>query len=182
MSDLPADVVDEAISLTIRALDAEEPDDATAYERTRDDILAEQGYSGRVRKEDDAAILVLYPDEWIVDGAVDADRIEDTDRAVEIPLSGPGDPDDFEALESHNRAIADSIERSHGPVHGATARAFADFMSNHYAKPIEEVTPEEIAEFRTEYFPRNAWPSEQQKGRLEETLELLVDVELESGQ
>lgn len=177
MSDLPVDVVDRALTLTRRARNVVDPNEATVYRQERDDLLTEHGYTARVRDDDDAAILVCYPTEWLVDGTVDIDRIEDTDRAVEIPLSGPGDPDDFDALESHNQAIAESIETDHGPIHGATARAFADFMSNHYAKPIEEATPAEIDEFRTEYFPRNAWPSDDQKRKLEESLELFDDID-----
>ena len=58
-------------------------------------------------------------------------------------------------------------------VHGANAHALADYASNHYAKPIGDLTGQELAEFLDEYFPRNAWPSDDQKAAVEESVRLV---------
>jgi len=57
-----------------------------------------------------------------------------------------------------------------------SARAFADFMSNHYARLIETATEAERREFREEYFVRNAWPSAEQRTEIEQSLSLTLDV------
>ena len=84
-------------------------------------------------------------------------------------------PQEWDAVEERNRAVAAAVEEDHGPVHGATASALADFMGNHYAKPIAEATPDELAEFKAEYFPRNAWPSDEQRALLDESVRLTVE-------
>ena len=140
----------------------------------RAELLAEYGYEMRVREDDTGDVLVCYPAEWVADGVIQPEMVEDTDRGVEIRLSGPGDPDEWDDVEAENRAVVERVRAHHGEVHGATARALADFMGNHYAKPIAEATPEELAEFREEYFPRNAWPTEQQRELLDDSVELTV--------
>lgn len=179
-ADLPEPVVDRAETLTRRARAAVDPDEREAYLGERAALLAEHGYTARVREEDTAEELVLHPEEWLEDGVVQVDRIEDTDRAVEVTLSGTGSEADWDAVEEHNRAVADRVAAEHGEPHGATAHAFADFVSNHYAKTIEETTPAERAEFRAEYFPRNAWPSDEQREALERSLALVVETAEES--
>ena len=175
MSDLPDDVAERATELTRRAREAVDDAERAAYLEDRDALLAEYGYVARVRSEDTRDVLVCHPEEWLGDGVVRVDRIEDTSRAVERPLSGPGEGDDWAAIDAHNREIADRIAEEFGPTHGATARAFADFMSNHYAKPMEKATPREREEFRTEYLPRNAWPTEEQLSVLDETMAILAE-------
>ena len=141
----------------------------------REALLDDRGFHARVRERDTDETLVLHPEEWLEDGVVQLERVEDTDRAVEVTLSGTGDDADYERVEKHNRAVADRVAAEHGEVHGETAHAFADFMSNHYAKPIERSTPAEREEFRTDYFRRNAWPSEAQREALERSLTLTMD-------
>ena len=102
----------------------------------------------------------------------------DTDRAVERSLSGVGS-DDWETVEAHNRAVAERVRAEHGEVHGGNAHAFADFMSNHYVKRVETATPEEREEFREEYLPRNAWPTEAQREAVERSLRLVEKVAVE---
>lgn len=119
------------------------------------------------------AVLVCYPTEWVVEGTVDPDRIEDTSRAVERRITGPGEGAEWEAIEAHNRAVAEQVAADHGPVHGANARAFADFMGNHYARRVESATAAEVAEFLEEYFPRNAWPTDDQRAVVERSVELV---------
>ena len=178
---LPDDVIDRAETLTRRARGAVDENERAAYLDERDELLTEHGYTARIRDGDTGETLVLYPTEWIESGTVRLDRISDTDRAVERSISGPGSDADWGEIEAHNRAVADRIRERHGDVHGETASAFADFMSNHYAKPIGMATPDEREEFRTEYFVRNAWPSDEQRRRIDETLRLLADaVERES--
>lgn len=173
---LPEDTADEAERLTRLAREVIDESEAEAYRTERAELLAEHGYTSRVREDGTRDVLVLHPEEWVEDGKIRVERIEDVDRGIERPLSGPGPGDDWEEIEGHNRAVAERIEREHGEVHGANAHAFADFMSNHYAKPVEMATRGEREEFKTEYFPRNAWPSEKQRALLDESLTLVEKI------
>ncbi|UWG49403.1 Uncharacterized protein AArcCO_0071 [Halalkaliarchaeum sp. AArc-CO] len=172
--ELPEAVVDEAERLTRLARRATDDDEAALYRRERDRLLEEYGFAPRFREDDDT--LVCYPSEWIEDGTARIDRIEETDRASEIPLSGPGDPDRYDEVETHNAEIVEAVADQYGPVHGANARAFADFMGDHYVKQVERATADEIAEFKTEYFPRNAWPSDEQRDRIAQSLAYVFEV------
>jgi hypothetical protein len=120
-------------------------------------------------------VLVLHPTEWIVDGVVRVERVEDVSRAVEVALDGAGDPDEWDEVEAHNRTLAAEVEAEHGPVHGANAHAFADFMGNHYARTVERATGRQVQEFLAEYFPRNAWPTDDQREAIETSLDLLFE-------
>jgi hypothetical protein len=169
MTDLPRDLQQEAERLTRLARRAVDDGEATAYERDRDDRLAEYDYSARVRDADDT--LVLYPAEWLDGDTARVERIEDTDRAVEIPLSGGGDAGEWDAVEAHNADVVERVRERAGDVHASNARAFADFMGNHYARRVETATATELHEFLTEYYPRNAWPSDEQHDAVERSLE-----------
>jgi hypothetical protein len=173
---LPEQVLDRAETLTRRARSAIDGNEHDAYLEERAQLLSEHSYDARVREGDTGATLVLHPTEWLESGTVQLDRIEDTDRAVERPISGPGSDADWETVDSHNREIAARVRERHGEIHGETAAALADFMANHYAKPIEAATPAEREEFRTEYFPRNAWPSEPQRERVSESIRLTLEI------
>ena len=159
--ELPEPAVDAAERLTRLAREAVDPAEVDAYRADRAETLADHGFTARVREEDDT--LVLHPEEWLEDGTVRVGRIEDTDRAVEVSLSGAGDPDDWEEIETHNAALVEAVAAEHGEPHGANARAFADFMGNHYARPMDSAGADEVREFLDDYFPRNAWPSEKQR-------------------
>jgi hypothetical protein len=174
--ELPEGVVDRAERLTRLLREAVDPAEREAYRTDRQELLAEYGYTARVREDDDGETLVCHPAEWTEDGVVQVERIDDTDRAAEVTLSGTGDGGDYDAVAEHNRAVAETVRDEHGEVHGATAEAFADFMSNHYTKRIEAASEAEREEFRTEYFPRNAWPSDEQRERLEQSLDVIFDV------
>lgn len=168
--EIPEDVVSDAERLTRLARDAVDDAETTAHRTRRDELLEEYDYTARVRDERDGETLVLYPSEWVEDDTVRFDRIEDTSRAVEIPLSGAGLADEWEEVDRHNRAVADAVREEWGGVHGDNADAFADFMSNHYARRVETARTEEVMEFLTEYFPRNAWPSDRQKTVIESSI------------
>jgi hypothetical protein len=170
---LPRSVVDEAERLTRLARRAGDPGEAAACERRRDALLAEYGFEARLREGDDT--LVCYPSEWLVDGVVRLGRVEDTDRAAEVPLSGPGDEDEYDAVEAHNAALVARVAEAAGPVHAANARAYADFLGNHYLKRVEDATAGELREFVDEYYPRNAWPSTAQRAALAESLALVYE-------
>jgi len=172
---LPADSVARVLSLTRRMRQAVDEDERAAYREERDRLLVSHDYVPRVRDDDTGETLVLYPAEWVEEGVVRVDRIEDTDRAVERSLSGVGS-DDWDAVETHNRRVADRVAEVHGDPHGATAHAFAAFMHNHYAKRVEMATPAERREFREEYFPRNAWPTEDQRAAIEESLRRVEEI------
>ena len=172
---LPADVVTRAATLTRRVRQAVDDDERAALSAERDRLLADHGYVARVRENAAGETLVLYPDEWVDDGVLRVDRVQDTGRAVERSLSGVGS-DDWGDVAAHNRRIADRVADVHGDPHGATAHAYADFMSNHYAKRVERATPAERWEFREEYFPRNAWPTEVQRETIEESLRCVEEI------
>ena len=172
--EIPEDVIDEAERLTRLESEAAVDDAAEAYRERRDGLVDEHDFTARVRDEDDT--LVLYPEEWVEDGTVQFDRIEDTDRAVEVSLSGPDHGAEWEHVEDENQAIVDAVETEYGPAHAANVRAFADFMGNHYLKTVADATPEEREEFLTEYYPRNAWPSKEQESIVVDSVELVAEV------
>lgn len=175
---LPDSVLDEAERLTRLARRATDEAEATAYRERRSDLLAEHGYEARVREEG-RDTLVCYPAEWVVDGTVRPERVENVDRGIERPLEGPGEAAQWEVVADHNREVAAAVADDHGETHGANARALADFASNHYAKPIEDLSSAERSEFVEEYFPRNAWPSDDQTAVVEESVRLTVAVATE---
>ena len=181
--DLPDEVVEAAERLTRLARRAVDEGEAAAYRDDRDDRLAEYGFLARVRDADDT--LVLYPEEWVTgDGTARVARIDDTGRAVERRLSGAGDPDDWTEIEDHNAELVDRVADDHGAVHAANARAFADFMGNHYARRVEDAGADEVSEFLTEYYPRNAWPSKEQREVVETSIRHLfaaADARFPSG-
>ncbi len=162
MTDLPDEVLAEAERLTRLSRRATDDGEADACRRNRDRLLDEYGYRARIRRGD-RDVLVCHPAEWLDDdGTVRLDRIEDTDRAAEVPLEGPDDADDWDRVDRHNRAIVEQVRERYGDDHAANADAFADFMGNHYAKRVEEATAEEVEQFLTEYYRRNVWPTDEQ--------------------
>ncbi|MFY4815332.1 DUF7108 domain-containing protein [Haloarcula sp. AONF1] len=179
--DVPAEAVDEAERLTRLAREAESAEPtpeieqaADQYRERRDALAAEYGYTARVRDEDDA--LVLYPDEWMEEGTVQLDRVEDTDRAVEVSLSGPGDADRYREVAAYNEAVAEAVAEREADVHARTAETFAAFMSNHYVRPVDDATPKMRAEFREEYLVRNGWPTDEQLAVADESLSVIESV------
>jgi len=175
--DLPPDaVVEEAERLTRLARDAVDESEADAYRTDRAERLAHHDYTARVREDDTRDVLVLHPEEWVEAGEIQTDRIEDIDRGIEIPLSGPGEGDDWAAIDEYNRAIVADVREAYDDVHAANVDALADFMGNHYAKPIHDATAAELREFLAEYYPRNAWPTPEQRVVVEKSVELAFDV------
>ena len=170
--DLPERVTTEAERLTRRAREAVEETERAGAVRARDRLLADHGFTARVRREESREVLVLYPAEWVEDGTIQPDRLDDTDRGIERPLSGAGD-EDWETVDAHNRELAAAVERAHGEAHGGNARALADFAGNHYNKRIEALTGEELALFLEEYYPRNVWPTDDQNAVVEESMRLV---------
>ncbi|AFK18412.1 rnhA operon protein [Haloferax mediterranei ATCC 33500] len=173
-SELPEDVVEEATRLTRLARDAVDPDEREAYLSARDELVDEHDFLSRVREEDD--VLVLHPAEWVDDeGTVVPKQIDDVDRGVEQPLSGTGEEHEWSAIEEHNARLVATVAEKHGEDHAANARAFADFLGNHYVRRIETAGAPEVREFIEEYYPRNAWTTTEQRSILSESLKLLFD-------
>jgi hypothetical protein len=172
--EVPERVVSEAERLTRLAADAAVEAEAEVYRERRAAITDAHDVTARVRDEDDT--LVLYPTEWVADGTIRVDRIEDTDRAVEVSLSGPDHDAEWADVEADNEAIVSAVADAHGQTHAANVRAFADFMGNHYLKRVDDATTDETTEFLTEYYPRNAWPSAEQAAVVEESLELAAEI------
>jgi hypothetical protein len=173
-SDLPERVVTEAERLTRRAREAVDEAERAGAVRARDRLLADHGYTARIRREESREVLVCYPDEWVEDGTIRPGHIDDTDRGIERPLSGAGD-EDWETVDAHNRELAGAVEAAHGSAHGANAHALADFAGNHYGKRIEELTGEELSLFLAEYYPRNVWPTDDQNAVVEESIRLVFE-------
>ena len=171
----PAAVVDDAERLTRLARDPVDDAEAAAYREARDEALAAFDYVGRVREEDDGAVLVCHPEEWVADGVVRTERIDDLDRGIERQVAGSGAAADWEEVEAHNRDLARTVAATHGDVHGANAHALADFMGNHYAKPVERATRDELEVFLEDYFPRNAFPSDRQRACVETSVALVFE-------
>jgi hypothetical protein len=172
--ELPEAVVDAAKRLSRLARDAVDENEAAAYRERRDEVLAEHAFRARVRDGDET--LVLHPAEWMEGDTVRTDRIDDTDRAYEIPLTGADVDGDWDAVEAYNADLVDDIEAEHGAVHAANARVFADFMGNHYVRRMDTASRAEVTEFLSEYYPRNAWPSKKQESVVRDSVELVFEV------
>lgn len=173
----PPEVIAEAERLTRLARRATDDAEAAAYRERRATVLAEEGYVARVREEEPGATLVCHPAEWLdEDGVVDLDAVADVDRAVEVSLSGTDAGDEWAATDEHNRDLVEAVRDGYGDPHAENARAFADFVGNHYATPIEEATGRQIAIFLREYYPRNAWPSDAAASSVNRSLRLLLEV------
>ena len=170
---LPDDVLVEAERLTRLARNAVDANERAAYRERRDRLLESYDYTARVRDADDT--LVCHPTSWLDDGVVRTEHIDDLDEAVEVSLSGPGDPDDWAAVDARNRELVEAVRDAHGEVHAANAAAFADFMGNHYAKPMVEAAGREVDEFLAEYFVRNAWPTGEQRAVVDRSIELVFE-------
>ena len=65
--DLPERVVTEAERLTRRAREAVEEAERAGAVRARDRLLADHGFTARVRREESREVLVLHPAEWVED-------------------------------------------------------------------------------------------------------------------
>ena len=175
MPELPEDVVAEARRLARLARDASDDAAADAYRDRLDELLAEHDRVARVRDAD--ATLVCYPDDWADDdGTVHPTDVEDPDRAVEVSLAGGGEQGDYEAAAERNAELVERVADEYDDVHAENAAAFAAFMDNHYARSMDTATDAERAEFREEFFPRNAWPSDEQRAVLAESLDAVDDV------
>ncbi|WP_459192609.1 DUF7108 family protein [Halosimplex sp. J119] len=175
--DLPPEpVVEEAERLTKLAREAVVDEEAAAYRSDRDERLAEHDYTARVREDETRDVLVLHPEEWIEDGQIRTDRIENVDRGIEVPLSGPGEGDDWEEIDEYNREIVADVRAERGDDHAANVATLADFMGNHYAKPIHDATAAELAEFLNDYYPRNAWPTPEQRAVVEKSVVAAFEV------
>ncbi len=174
---LPDAVVEEAERLTRLAREAIDDDERAAYRAHREEVLEDHEFTARVREEEAGEVLVVHPAAWHdeEEGVIRTDRIDDLSRATEVRLSGPGEPDDWEDVEAENRELVAAVREAHGDVHADNAAALADFMGNHYARPMTEATAAELAEFRSEYFVRNAWPTDDQRAVLEESIRLVFE-------
>ncbi|WP_436344317.1 DUF7108 family protein [Natronorubrum sp. FCH18a] len=175
--DLPPEIVDEVERLTRLERTVSDEGEARAHAERREQLLDEHDFTSRIRDDDGDDVLVLHPEEWHDDeeGVIRTDRIDDISRGVEVPLEGTADPDDWDAVEAHNRNLVERVREHHGDVHGDNASLLADFVGNHYAKRIEDLTGAELREFRSEYFVRNAWPSDAQRDAIEESIALVYE-------
>lgn len=140
----------------------------------REKLLTEYGFSSRFREDEGGVVLVCFPTSWLKDGKLDRESVSDLDRAVELPITGSDDPATWREIARENERIAEAVNNRHGETHGKNAASFADFMNNHRARPIHRATEDDIAEFLTDYFPRNVWPSPEQKHAIDESIRLAM--------
>ena len=117
-------------------------------------LAAENGFVARLRDDE---TLVLYPDDWVVDGKVDLERIDDTDRAYEIPLSEKGES--WEDVHSYNSDVIEKLSEMEEITETEVSNAeyFVEFVENHYILPVDEVSQKHVREFLEDYYPRNVW-------------------------
>lgn len=160
--------------LAINEIEATESDRQQALRNERNALLEAYDLSGWIRSDDDGAVLVCHPQEWIVDGTVDHEAIESLDDAIEIPLDET--TADWKQIAATNRSVVEQVHREHGTVHGENAAAFATFMNNHRSKLIEHARAADIEEFLTEYYPRNVWPREAAAQVVKDSVKLTVDL------
>ncbi|KAB1197044.1 MULTISPECIES: rnhA operon protein [Haloferax] len=173
-SELPQEILQETERLTRLARDAIDPGERETYLSARDELVEPYDFVARHREEDD--VLVLHPAEWVDDeGTVRPSQIDDVDRGIERPLSGTGEDYEWSAVEEHNAAVVEAVADEHGDDHAANARAFADFLGNHYVRRIETAGAPEVREFVKEYYPRNAWLTAEQRSLLSDSLEFVFD-------
>lgn len=176
MRKLPESVVATAEQLTRQAEASEDPDARRPFIEERDRLLGAYGYAAWLRKDDRSAVLVCYPARWVQEGTVRFEEVDDLDRAVERPLWPTGDEEDYEQVAAHNRRVVERVHARAGGVHAANAEAFAVFMSNHYVRRVDEATSRHVTEFLDEYYPRNAWPTEEERATITESLRLVFEV------
>jgi hypothetical protein len=174
MPDLPEQVIAFAIAATRAARRGTHPDPSSLRSR-RDDRLARHGYRARVREDRDGPVLVCYPDSWIEDGTVRPSAVESTADAIERPLWGEAEAA-WDAIAAHNRALAETVGERHGQVHAANVAAFGTYLANHHEARIEHATATQVETFLAEYFPRNAWPSDEQRATVENSLEYVFEL------
>ncbi|WP_436928062.1 DUF7108 family protein [Halosimplex amylolyticum] len=172
----PESVVEEAERLTKLAREAVVDEEAEAYRTDRDERLATHDYTARVREDETRDVLVLHPEEWVEDGQIRTERVDDVDRGIEVPLSGPGEGDDWAEIDEYNREIVSEVREERDEDHAANVAALADFMGNHYAKPIHDATAAELEEFLEEYYRRNAWPTPEQRAVVEKSVVAAFEV------
>lgn len=175
MPDLPTPVVETAKALTRAARRGTHPDEEALRER-RADLLGTYGYTARVREDDAGPVLVCHPAAWLEDGVFQPEAMDSTADAVERPLRETAVGDSWAAIDAHNREIAQAVATRYGEPHGETATAFAVYMANHHADPIEAATAAQVRDFLEEYFPRNAWPSETAAAAVETSIERCFEV------
>jgi hypothetical protein len=169
---IPQAVRERATRLTRHARTTDDEAARGRYLTERESLLAEYGYTARVRETD--ATLVLHPVDWLEEGTVRPDRIQDTDAALEIPLGGPDE--DWAVVDRHNRRVVDRVAEEHGEPHAANVDALADYAGNHHEKRIEHLGEREVERFVSDYVVRNAWPTEEQLAVLEESVAIARDV------
>lgn len=157
--------VEEVIRLTREALAGDEE-----ARMERDEFVQRHGYRARYREDD--RVLVLYPDDWVEDGEVVLDEVEDVDRALEVDLER-----EMEWRDAHreNEEVLREFEERFDDWQAYNARAFTEFLENHYSTSIHGATERLVEEFLGEYYPRNVWPPEEAEGCVEESVELLLE-------
>lgn len=157
--------VREAVRLTREALAGDEE-----AAREREELVRRHGFRARYREDD--RVLVLYPEDWLEDGEVVLDEVEEVERAMEVDLEGEIE---WSEARRKNEEVLGEFEDRFGDSHAFNARAFMEYLENHYSTSIHEASDRLVEEFLSEYYPRNVWPPEEAEDCVEESVELLLE-------
>ncbi|MFB6187930.1 MAG: rnhA operon protein, partial [Halobacteriaceae archaeon] len=146
------------------------------YKQRRRELLDRFDYEFHLRSTENETVLVCYPSAWMDNGIVDIEAIDDRDKAIERNLNSTHSEKDWETIYTINNEIATDVKESYGKIHGQTATAFSEFMSNHRMAPIWNATANDIIEFLQEYFVRNAWPTDAQSAVVNRSLRYTIEM------
>lgn len=136
----------------------------------RDRLVRSHGHRARLRLDD--MVLVLYPEEWVEDGEVRFEEVEDVDRALEVEL----EPEkEWGEAHSENKELLSEFGERVEDHHVYNARVFTEFLENHYSISVMDARQEHVNEFLEEFYPRNAWPSRQARVCVDESVEMFLE-------
>ncbi len=145
--------------------------EADAYRTERDEILAEYDYTARIRNDETGDVLVCHPVEWVDDGVIRPERVDDIDRGVEIRLSAPATRTSGQRSR-WNRAVVDAVTvaqvrhtrtRSCSLIQGITTRNRSRRRRRRNSGVSRRLCP------------RNAWPTAEQRSVLDQSIRLTVE-------
>jgi len=140
-----------------------------------DEIVRCAGYRWRIREAD--STLVCVPGTWFNDGVVMPERV-DTAEAIEIECAPSATG--YDAVATANAEVAAAVSAAYGPTHGENAAIIARFMSAHMRRPIASMTEADRAAF-DEFYRRNAWPSDDAKEVITQSVKLMRELAATDG-
>ena len=131
-----------------------------------DRIVGDAGYRWRMREAD--STMVCVPITWFEDEVIVPERV-DTADAIEIECapSAAG----YDAVAAANAEVAAAVGAAYGAAHGENAAIIARFMTAHLRRPIASMTEADRVAF-SEFYLRNAWPSDDAKEVIDQSVKI----------